>query len=69
MDLQVIKKEIAEEIKQLSRVYKALGGVSKQSFPATAAVPGKRRKMSKASRAKIAAAQRARWAKAKKPAA
>ena len=57
MDLQSIRREIAAEIKQLQHVYKALGGVT------TNGKAKPRRKMSKAARAKIAAAQKKRWAK------
>ena len=61
MDLESIRKQIAREIQKLSKVYKALGGIgSVEAEP--------RRKMSKAARAKIAAAQRKRWAKQKKAA-
>jgi hypothetical protein len=50
-----IKDQIAALEKKLARIL----GVSAQANPA----PNKRRKMSKAARAKIAAAQRTRWAK------
>lgn len=64
MDLENIRKQIATEIQKLSKVYKALGGIA--SHASVEAKP--RRKMSKAAREKIAAAQRKRWAKQKKAA-
>jgi hypothetical protein len=60
-----IKKQIAE---LETRLGKLLGGIlpaSVVSAIAPAAKKGGRRKMSPAARARIAAAQRARWAKAK----
>ena len=62
VDLQNIRQEIAAEIQKLMQVYKALGGVTTNGH----AKP--RRKMSKAAREKIAAAQRKRWAKQRKAA-
>lgn len=54
MDLESMRKEIAAEIQRLTRVYKALEGMDG---------PVKTRRLSKAGRAKISAAQKARWAK------
>jgi hypothetical protein len=62
MDLESVKKAVAAEIQKLTKVYKALGGVTTNGH----AKP--RRKMSKETRAKIAAAQRKRWAKQRKAA-
>ena len=53
MDLESMRKEIAAEIQRLTRVYKTLAGMNG---------PVKRRRLSKAGRAKISAAQKARWA-------
>jgi hypothetical protein len=62
VDLESVKKAVAAEIEKLTKVYKALGGVTTngQTKP--------RRKMSKQAREKIAAAQRKRWAKQRKAA-
>lgn len=67
MDLQTMKREVAAEIKHLTLVYRAL---SKNSRDRTqVGSPGDRKPMSAEAREKIAAAQRARWAKVrnKKP--
>ena len=59
-------QEIQAEIAALRREFPALRGASaKSAGPPEAAEPAprKRRKMSRAARAKIAAAQRARWAR------
>ena len=65
-------REIQEEIATLRREFPELrtAGAAKAESPAAAsagaaapAAPKKRRTMSKAARAKIAAAQRARWAR------
>jgi hypothetical protein len=68
-----IREAVVAEITRLNRVLKVLDGGSVSSSGVSAPGKGsgktrKRRKMSKAARAKIAAAQRARWAKAKKAA-
>lgn len=60
MDTQSIRKEVAGEIKRLQRVYEMLGGEE-----ATDGRPRKRRQMSAEARAKISAAQTARWNKTK----
>jgi len=58
MDLEKIRNEVGAEIKKLQRVFEALGGITVRAIQAKP-----RRKLSKAARAKIAEAQRARWAK------
>ena len=55
MSLESITKAIREEISRLNQVLRLLGGGQTTA----------RRKMSAAGRARIAAAQKARWAKAK----
>jgi hypothetical protein len=50
-----VRKDIEKKLKNFGKILRALGGAS--------AGPKKRRKMSAAGRKKIAAAQRARWAK------
>ena len=62
LDLETLKKAVAAEIQKLTKVYKALGGIS----GSVGAKP--RRKMSKQAREKIAAAQRKRWAKQRRAA-
>lgn len=62
MDLESVKKAVAAEIQKLTKVYKALTGVTSNGN----AKP--RRTMSKEAREKIAAAQRKRWAKQRKAA-
>ena len=59
MDIESIVKQVRQEIERLSKVLYLLGGTA-GSKPATAR---KKRKMSAAGRRRIAAAQRARWAK------
>lgn len=62
MDTQAIRKEIAAEIKRLTRVHQMLGG--NETETGNTPGPGRQRKpMSAAGRAKIAAAQKARWDK------
>jgi hypothetical protein len=58
-----IRQQIKAEILKLTKVYEALGGISN-----TNGTKPQRRSMSKAARAKIAAAQRKRWAKQRKAA-
>ncbi len=60
-----IRSAVIEEISRLQKVLALLDG-NKATVPRR--TRGKRRKMSKEGRAKIAAAQRARWAKLKKSA-
>jgi hypothetical protein len=60
--------QLAEQIEtlqaELAQVISTLGGISPQlESPGLAAQPERRRKMSAAGRKRIAAAQRARWAK------
>ncbi|HSS97902.1 MAG TPA: hypothetical protein VLK33_12770 [Terriglobales bacterium] len=65
LDLESVKKAVAAEIEKLTKVYKALGGITR----GTASLePKTRRKMSKEARDKIAAAQRKRWAKQRRAA-
>jgi hypothetical protein len=75
MDIKKIVSEIDTEIAQLLKVKHALLGVTEKRGPgrprlvATALPVAKKkakRKMSAEARARIAAAQKARWAKAKK---
>ena len=54
MDIESIAKQIRQEIERLSRVLHLLGGTTGSR---------KKRKLSAAGRKRIAAAQRARWAK------
>jgi len=54
---------IKEEIQSLENELNKIFGSSAK--PAASVMPKKRRKMSAAARAKIAAAQKARWAKVK----
>jgi hypothetical protein len=60
MSLESIKKQVKEEIEKLSRVLHLLESGAKRNLAKTW---GGRRKMSAAGRKRIAAAQRARWAK------
>jgi len=61
LDLESIKQQVKEEIEKLSQVLRLLeGGTNHQ---ATSTGVRKKRKLSAAGRARIAAAQRARWAK------
>jgi hypothetical protein len=64
MNLEAIVEIIDAEIERLQRVRSLLTG-NKDGLP-QAAPTRKRRKMSAEGRAKIAAAQKARWAKAKR---
>ncbi len=75
MNLNEIVAQIDAEISKLTQAKQALLGVATKSGPgrpraevaAVASSPKpKRRKMSAAGRARIAAAQKARWAKVKK---
>jgi hypothetical protein len=51
MDIQDIRRQIAAEVRKLTKAYDALGGVTVQKT-------GKRRNLSAEAREKIAAAQR-----------
>jgi hypothetical protein len=55
VSLESIKQQVVEEISRLNQVLRLLGGGGKAS----------RQKVSAAGKARMAAAQRARWAKAK----
>lgn len=69
-EIAKIVKAIDEEIKKLHQVRKLLVRPNR-AYVDKAVVPrrrGKRRKLSAAARAKIAAAQRTRWAKQKRQA-
>jgi len=73
MDTRSLIAAIDAEISRLQQVKSLLSGTTrtpntKPHLAATASKPTKRRKMSAAARAKIAAAQRARWAKFRKSA-
>jgi hypothetical protein len=66
MDTNHILTEIDAEIARLERAKMLLtGATTKRSPGRPPASPGKKRTMSAAGRARIAAAQKARWAKAK----
>jgi hypothetical protein len=70
MDTQKLITAIDAEISRLQQVKLLLSGTARTrhiNLPA-AGKPTKRRKLSAAARAKIAAAQRARWAKFRKSA-
>jgi hypothetical protein len=75
MDTTQILTRLDEEIARLQQVRALLTGESTKRKPgrpstqaAKVALPAKKRTMSAEGRARIAAAQRARWAKAKKAA-
>jgi hypothetical protein len=73
MDTRFLIAAIDAEISRLQQVKSLLSGTARTQsikIPAVAKAlkPSKRRKMSVAARAKIAAAQRARWAKFRKSA-
>lgn len=63
MDTQALLKEVRSEIERLQRVVDLLEG---SAIPSKRKGKGKRKPMSAEARAKIAAAQRKRWAKTKK---
>jgi len=64
--LQKQRDNVQGELDRLDTALAALQGLSGSKAPKTVGRPaGKRRKMSAAARAKIGAAQRARWAKQK----
>jgi hypothetical protein len=62
MSLESITQEIREEIAKLSQALHLLEGGGKRKAK-QAKTPGTKRKISAAGRRRIAAAQRARWAK------
>ena len=63
MSIESIKQQVKEEIEKLSQVLRLLEGGSSQRAGKQATGVRKKRKLSAAGRAKIAAAQKARWAK------
>lgn len=66
MDTTAIVEVIDSEIRRLQEARALLTGTTTEHSPAAKQVQRKRRRLSAAARAKIAAAQRARWAKQKK---
>ena len=62
MSLESITQEIREQISRLNQVLHLLEGGAKRKVR-QAKAPGTRHKLSAAGRRRIAAAQRARWAK------
>jgi hypothetical protein len=64
MSLESITQQVKAEISKLTQVLHLLGGTGTKTSK-TKAQPKARRKMSAAGRKRIAAAQRARWAKIK----
>jgi hypothetical protein len=63
MSLESITQAIREQISRLNQVLHLLEGGVKQKATKQAKTPGFKRKISVAGRRRIAAAQRARWAK------
>jgi ABC-type Fe3+-citrate transport system substrate-binding protein len=64
MSLESITKQVREEIAKLNQVLRLLDGSGgKQKTTKQAKTPGFKRKISAAGRRRIAAAQRARWAR------
>ena len=63
MSLESITQAIREEISRLNQVLLLLEGGVKRKATKQAKTPGPKRKISAAGRRRIAAAQRARWAK------
>ena len=63
MSLESITQEIREQISRLNQVLDLLEGGARQKVTKQAKAPGPKRKISVAGRRRIAAAQRARWAK------
>jgi hypothetical protein len=61
VNIDVIVQSIDEEIERLQRARSLLTGSPKRGLPAA-----KKRTMSAEGRARVAAAQKARWAKAKR---
>jgi hypothetical protein len=62
LSIESIKQQVKEEIEKLSQVLHLLecGGIQRAGKQATG---GRKRRLSAAGRARIAAAQKARWAK------
>jgi uncharacterized protein YlxW (UPF0749 family) len=65
-NLARVLKEIRKEQKQLKRLQNAIAELTNLVRPAGAKQKTKKRRLSAAARKKIAAAQRARWAKVKR---
>lgn len=63
MSRESIIAEIRKDIAMMERVVKMLGGVKTVHIDTVVGKPTKKRKISAAGRKRIAAAQRARWAK------
>jgi hypothetical protein len=64
LSIESIKQQVKEEIEKLSQVLHLLEGGNQRAGKQAGATGGaKKRKMSAAGRARIAAAQKARWAK------
>ena len=63
MSIESITQQVKEEISKLTQVLHLLGGTGVKQAKSKAQPKAPRRKMSTAGRKKIAAAQRARWAK------
>jgi hypothetical protein len=63
MSLESITQEIREQISRLNQVLHLLEGGAKQKATKQAKTPGPKHKISAAGRRRIAAAQRARWAR------
>jgi len=64
-ELQSKRKELQQELNRIDAAIRALGGVSNNGAKPVPVVagPGMRRELSVGARRRIAAAQRARWAK------
>jgi len=62
LSIESITHQVKAEISKLTQVLRVLGSTGKKNIK-TKAQPKARRKMSAAGRKRIAAAQRARWAK------
>jgi hypothetical protein len=63
LSIESITQEVKEEISKLTQVLHLLGGTGAKPAKSKAQPKAPRRKMSAAGRKRIAAAQRARWAK------
>jgi hypothetical protein len=63
MSLESITKQVKAEIAKLNQVLHLLGDGAEQKATKQAKTTGPKRKLSAAGRRRIAAAQRARWAK------
>ncbi len=65
LSIESITQQVKEEISKLTQVLHLLGGTGAKPAKSKAQPKAPRRKMSAAGRKRIAAAQRARWAKIK----